>query len=91
MKSMVAVRRSARCLSSCRTDFPRMPAPAGPAFHRVGASFLVRLEQCPWQASRTTKRRAAGQAAHCSVSTAEDKQRADRRTAAIRFMKSFAK
>ena len=30
IKRIAAVRRSARCLSSCRTDFPRTPAPGGP-------------------------------------------------------------
>ena len=56
------------------------------------ASGVVRFTRpCSWQASRTTKCRAAGQAAHCTVSTAEDKQRTERRTAAIRFIKSSAK
>ena len=71
---------SVRCLSLVALTSLVRPHPAGPAAHKEGLCSLVRLERCPWQASRTTKCRAAGQAAHCSVSTAEDKQRTERGT-----------
>ena len=50
---------------------------AGVGYHRGSVRFFA---QCSWQASRTTKCRAAGQAAYCSVSTAEDKQHTERGT-----------
>ena len=71
------------CYEHCSSE-----RPAGVGSHRGIVRFFA---QCPWQASRTTKCRAAGQAAHCSVSAAEDKQRNDRRTATIGFMKSSTK
>ena len=42
MKRIAAVRRSIRCLSSCRTDFPRPVASATPAAHKEGLRSLVR-------------------------------------------------